>query len=206
VSSVKTGWFVFQPTDFQMYRPIAQDSFDSRGLLVRSSGDRADVMRSMRSALHAVDPTVELEFPRAVEDDYQRGFASPRFYFVLMTVLGVLGLTTAIVGLYASTAYTVSQRRREIAIRLALGADGGRIRRDIIRETLGPTAIGTIAGLLLVFWVGEFVSTLLYQVDAQDPWVLAAAALMLMIATVIGAWLPTQRASRIDPARTLQTD
>ena len=206
VSPIRTAHFVRNSADFQVYWPVAQSSFPSRSLLVRADGDTAPVIQAMRLLVKTLDPSLDLEYPRAVTEDYELVFMSPRFYFVLMVVFGVLGLGTAVVGLYASTTYAVSQRTREIGIRLALGADRDRVKRDIIRETLGPAVAGTAVGLLLAFWLGRYASTLLYQLNPRDPWTLVAAVTLLMGATGLGALIPARRASRVDPASTLRAE
>jgi ABC-type antimicrobial peptide transport system permease subunit len=206
VSPIKTGFFTLQSADFQMYRPASQSSLESAGLLVRANGDRAATFQSIRSVMKGIDPGLDLAFPRSVDGDYERSLMSPRFYFVLMTLLGVLGVGTALIGLYASSTHAVSQRTREIGIRLALGADRNRMTRDIVLAALGPAVGGAIGGLLVAYWLGQYVSALLYQTDPRDPWTLAGAAILLLTATALGALIPARRASRIDPATTLRAE
>ena len=206
VSPIRTGWFTLQASDVQLYVPAAQASSESQSLLVRSDAPPAQTFESMRAVLQAMDSGLQLEFSRAVEGEYERSVSSPRFYFVLMFVLGALGAVTAVVGVYASASYAVSQRTREIGIRLALGADPVRVRLELVRETLGPALGGAVTGLVAAFWLGQYVTALLYQVDARDPSTLTGAALLLVTATALGALIPARRASRMDPAATLRAE
>ncbi|HEV2983813.1 MAG TPA: FtsX-like permease family protein [Vicinamibacterales bacterium] len=107
-------------------------------------------------------------------------------------------------GLYGVTSYTVSRRRGEIGIRMALGAAPERVIRLVLGRVSALVGIGLVVGAGLSLWVSQFVSTLLYGLEPRDPTTLAASAAVLAAVGAIAGWLPARRASRIDPAEVLR--
>jgi putative ABC transport system permease protein len=208
VSPIKTGDFVTRARDFQMYRPVAQSAVSFRGMLARTDTDTdaGPIISAMRSTMTEVEASLDRVKPELVSDAYVDQLGSPRFYLALMTFLGIAGLTTAVVGIYASTNYAVRQRTREIGIRIALGSSRHRATLEMVRGTLRPSLAGTAAGMLLAFWLARQLSTLLYQVDPRDPRMFAGAGVLLIIATILGALVPAARAGQVDPATTLRAE
>jgi ABC-type antimicrobial peptide transport system permease subunit len=132
--------------------------------------------------------------------------AEPRFFLTLMSVFAGLALVTASVGLYGLVNYAVAQRTREIGIRIALGADLGRVMRLVLRDALTPVAIGLTAGTLASWWLSRLLSTLLYETTPHDPGTLTLVTALLIGVAVVAAYIPARAAARIDPVATLRAE
>ncbi len=123
---------------------------------------------------------------------------------LLITLFAVAGLITAGGGVYALLAYTVVQRRREIALRMALGASPQRVARSIVMESLALATAGGVLGLAGAAAGGRFARTLLFGVAPQDPVTLATTVAVLLLVVVAASWLPARRAALIDPSRAMR--
>jgi ABC-type antimicrobial peptide transport system permease subunit len=123
---------------------------------------------------------------------------------LLVTLFAVAGLITAAGGVYALLAYTVVQRRREIALRMALGASPRRVARSIVMESLALASAGGTIGIVGAAATSRFARSLLFGVAPQDPATLASAVVVLLLLVVAASWLPARRASLIDPARAMR--
>ncbi len=122
-----------------------------------------------------------------------------RLNTVLVSVFGVLALAIAAVGIYGVMSYIVAQRAREIGVRMALGAQPSDVRGDVVKEAGGILALGVVTGTAGAALLARLVTSFLFQVDAQDPWLYAAAVLVLVVAGLAAALVPAVRASRVDP-------
>jgi putative ABC transport system permease protein len=122
----------------------------------------------------------------------------------IFSMLGALALFLAVVGAYGVKAFLVARRTREIGVRMALGATPGDVMRQMLRESLGLMVAGLVMGLLLAAAVSRLLSSLLYGVSPLDPLVLTASAAILAAALLLAAYLPTRRATRIDPTTALR--
>ena len=125
---------------------------------------------------------------------------APRFRAILFAAFGGVALVVAMVGLYALTSFEVMRRRRELGVRIALGAS----RRAVLQLVLLQSAEPVFAGLGLAVWSAPFLQSFLRRMSARDPWMLAIAAVALLAASLGAAWLPTWRATRIDPIEVLR--
>jgi len=125
---------------------------------------------------------------------------------VMLSIAGVVALVLGVVGLYGVLSYAVSQRRREIAILLALGAQQGAVARKFVRQGLVLAAIGVAIGLGVAAGVTRLMSALLYDVRALDPLTYGAVTLVLAAAAVLASWLPARRAATVDPAEVLNAE
>jgi ABC-type antimicrobial peptide transport system permease subunit len=123
---------------------------------------------------------------------------------MLSGFFGGLALLLAGIGLYGMTSYSVSLRRTEIGIRMALGARSSRVVALMFRRIAWPIGFGLAAGAALSYWASQYTATLLYDLDARDPLTFIGAAVFLCVVSAIAAWLPARRAARIDPARVLR--
>jgi hypothetical protein len=129
----------------------------------------------------------------------------PRFYAVLFGTLGLVALLLTAAGVYAIAAFDVSQRRRELGIRLTLGATARDLVRVICARALRPIVAGLAAGLLGAWWGGRFMQSFLVEVDVHDPWTQAGVVLVLTMTALAAAWLPAVRAGRVNPVETLRS-
>jgi putative ABC transport system permease protein len=206
VGPVKTKNFT-QGT-VQVYTPRLQTLQDrlSGTLTLRANGDPVAAFGAVRAIVRDLDPALTLTPPALSANAYDSDFATPRFYLTLMVALGALALLTAMVGLYGVMNYSVTQRAREIGVRLALGASRGRIQNMVLREALAPVLAGTAAGLVGAWWLSTFLVTLLYEVGPRDPLTFASAVALVIGVAMAAAWLPARRATRVDPVRALRLE
>ena len=170
-----------------------------------SAGDPAALSRSVGSALTAINPELTFRF-RPLADQVRASLIQERLVAMLAGFFGALALILAALGLYGVTAYTVSRRKAELGIRMALGAPPARVLGLVMSRVLALVAVGVFAGAAMSAWASRFVASLLYGLEPRDPGTLAAAALVLTLVAALAAWLPARRASRIDPAITLRCD
>jgi ABC-type antimicrobial peptide transport system permease subunit len=141
-----------------------------------------------------------------VDHLYADAIARPRTVFLLMTVFAVVGLTLAMAGVYGVLSHLVTQRLREIGIRLALGARPGDVGRAVVGSGIGLGALGLVSGLGLAFALVRVVRALLYDVNPSDPLSLGLVAAVLAVTSIAASWIPARRAMRVDPVALLRED
>ena len=150
--------------------------------------------------MSAADSGIPLVNPGRLEDFVsQQLYAGPRFGFLLMTVFGCVGLILVTVGVYSVLAYSTAQKTREIAIRMALGAEGTQVVRMIVRSGLRVVGVGVAVGVAMSLLFAQMLGTQLVGVTAYDPPTLAAASVVLTVIAAIASWIPARRAARVDP-------
>jgi predicted permease len=201
----KYGALGEEPSPF-VYLPLAQDFGGETTLYVNAAGDPGALLQEVRRTVQALDPALPLANLRTVSSLLGQALWAPRAGAALLTLFGLLGLVLATVGTYGVMGYTVEQQRREIGIRMALGA----LRRDVVLRILGRSlalaAIGLAAGLAAAFLCSRLVASVLYGVGALDPATYLLAPLLLAAAAALASLLPARRAARVDPIRVLRLD
>ena len=189
-----------------VFVPMAQSEnvFSSGAVSVRASvASPATLVRSLTGALGAVDPDVSLSF-RPLRDQVDSRLVRERVMAMLGGFFGALALLLAGVGLYGVTSYSVNLRRGEIGVRMALGADVGRVLRLVLGRAAWLVAAGTAIGAALSLWLGKYVAPLLYGLEPRDVATLAGAAALMAAVGALAAFLPAWRAARIDPVEVLR--
>src|SRR6185503_751031 len=188
--------------------PTAERFLSRMYLHVRATGgvDPATLLEPVRNELMRVDSALPvLSLKTMVEHRDGGSFMwGVRAGGLVFSMLGGLALFLAVVGAYGVKAFLVTRRTREIGVRMALGATRGDVMRQMLRESLGLTVAGLLLGLLLAASVARLLSALLYGVDPIDPLVLTVSAAVLAAALLLAAYLPTRRATRIDPTTALR--
>lgn len=203
--SVKTKSFAAAGGSMQAYTPLAQEAPSRyRLLLVRSTGDPAEAIEPVRRLALSIEPNVEFLQVAPVAELYRDVYVEPRFFSVLMSVLALLALVPAAVGLSAIVMHAVNDRTHEIGVRIALGADVHRVRALVLREALAPVAGGILLGMAAAIYLARFISSLLYQTAPLDPLALVAVAALLLAVAAMAAFLPARRATEVDPVLTLR--
>lgn len=175
-------------------------------LLVRSEGQSASVARAIRAEVEAAAPGLPALRIRPVDGLIEEGLAQYRLAASITGGFTALALLLAALGMYGLLSYGVSQRTREIGIRMALGARTEEVTSMVTRQTAFLTAVGLVVGLLLAAGVTRSLTTLLYEVDPLDPLAYLVATGALVVASLAAAWIPARRASRVDPAEALRYD
>ncbi len=173
-------------------------------LLVRTDGDPRGLVRPIERAAWELDDRVPIRLAIPVAELYARSRARSRFATTLLLAFAGLAVLLGSIGLYGVLAYNVSQRRKEISVRMALGAGSERIARRVMRDGLRLCGIGLVVGLTLALALARFLESLLYGVGARDPVTLVAIPLLLLAVGALAAWLPARRAARTEPASVLR--
>jgi putative ABC transport system permease protein len=171
---------------------------------VRTAGDPATAMRAIRGVMHDVAPDVPIEVLTPLSSLVAMERSQPLFQTRLVVAFSFLALVLAAVGTYSTLAYSVTQRRRELAIRLALGAQPANVVRLVVRRGALLAAVGILAGLLGSVALTRGLQSALYQTSATDPRVFSAAAALLVIFALLACVVPTRRATRVDPMAELR--
>ena len=192
------------PPEPEVYHPLTQDVTRDPRYVVGISGDPAPVIAAIRSTLRAIDADIPLGNLRPLDDVVASTLRQPRFLSALLSLLGGLALVLAAVGIYGVIAFLVTERRREIGVRLALGAQSGRVLRETLWRGMRPVLAGLVIGLLAAVVAGRLATNLFFEVEAADPVALGAATGVLLIAGIAGSLLPARRAAGVEPGVVLR--
>jgi len=180
-----------------------------RGVTFAIRSERAATqgfLREVAAAIHAVNPSLPLAKVRTLEDLYRRSMARTSFALVLLGIAGVMALTLAIVGVYGVLAYAVGQRRREVSIRLALGAEPGMLKWLFVRQGLMLNCIGGAVGLALAGVLSRSISSLLFGITPLDPLTYISSGVLIAAAAMAASYIPARRAASVDPMETLRAE
>jgi putative ABC transport system permease protein len=160
----------------------------------------------LKAAVSATDPSLFVENPKSLTSEEGEFLRPTRLYAVMLQAFAALALVLAAIGVYASMAYSVAQRTRELAIRLALGADPATLVRRVLGEGVRIAVVGAIVGVLVARAGGRMLQSLVYGVQTTDAVSFAAAVGVLFVVVLAGTWVPARRASATDPAIALKAD
>ena len=186
------------------YVPIAQMPAASGVLHVRFVSDPSGRLDELRRVVAAIDPAVPVTRIGTLGNQIERNIAEERMAGVIGVALASVALVLATAGLYATMAFVVGRRTREIGVRVALGARRADVRRLVLGEGLVLVACGVLAGLAFALWIGHALKNQLYGVTATNLVSLAGAAVVLAVSAVIAGWLPARRAAAVDPVVALR--
>jgi len=190
----------------QMYSPFVQTPWPFLSAVVRTTAAPEATAGALRQALARLDPLQSAGEIRTLEEYVSRSIATPRFTALLVGSFAGLALLLAGFGLYGVMAYSVAQRRREIGIRMALGAQPGDVRALVVWQALRMGAIGLAIGLTGALFATRVLDSLLFGVTAGDPATYAAVSAALITVLLFAAYLPARRATRVDPMVALRTE
>jgi ABC-type antimicrobial peptide transport system permease subunit len=193
-----------RPIDF-VYVPLAQHPVTRMVLLLRSSGDPLQLVTSVKDVVRALNPNLPMLETRSYEDLYRyAAVEGPRIAIELVGTMGAVGLLLAIAGLYGLVAYTVSRRTREIGIRMALGAKSSDVLRLVMGKGLGLVGIGTAIGLAMGVAVERLMNAMVFNAGGVDIVAYVVVVPSMFLVTVLAAYVPARRASRIAPTQALR--
>jgi putative ABC transport system permease protein len=173
-------------------------------LVLRTSMKPASLTAPVRAAVAKLDPALPLISVRTMEDVIADNSQSQQFLSLLVGSFAGLAALLAAVGIYGVLSYAVTQRTREIGIRISLGASQGRVLAEVLREGMILAAVGSAIGIAGALAAGKVLTTLLYQVKPGDPSILAATTGLLAVVALVACWLPARRAARLDPTNALR--
>ena len=189
----------------QFFTPYRQDpGIGFITFYVRTAVEPETVMPTVRRIVAGLDPNLPVENLRTLAQQAKENVFLDRFISFLSTAFATLATLLAAVGLYGVLAYTVSQRTREIGLRMALGAAPGRVRRMVMRQVGVMVLIGGFIGLTAAVWIGSLAQEQLYQMQGNDPGVMIGAAVLLALVALLAGLIPAHRASRVDPMTALR--
>ena len=193
-----------QPT---LFLAQAQGPMYFGSLVVRTRGEAPAALASaVEDAVHAVDPDQALSDVASMDQVVAQSVARPRLEAALLAVFAALALLLAVIGLYGVLAYSVTQRTREIGIRMALGADAAQLVRGVVRDGLELMLAGIVAGLAAALALTRLLESLLFDIKPTDPLTLAAVSALLLAVGLCASWLPARRAAAVDPVGSLRAE
>jgi len=181
------------------YTSYLQFSYPDTMVMVKTRGSSSQVVASLRAAVASVDASVPIFDLMTLDERVDFAMSRPRFNATIVATFAGAALLLAAIGVYGVLSYSVSSRMREIGVRLALGADSGRVIGLVLGEGLRLAAIGAAAGTIGAMALMRLMQGLLVGVAASDPRVLLAGAAIMLAVAGIAAWLPARRASAVDP-------
>ncbi len=187
-----------------MYSPMTEQWPRTSFLFARSESAPARLIAPIREALRSVDPSVPLSDAATMEDRLYRSTAQPRHWAVLLGAFAAAALSLAAIGIFGMLSYMVTTRRREIGVRMALGAGRSMVVRMIVRNGLTHAIVGSALGLVASLVGTRALTTVLYDVSATDPATLAVVTAVLLAVAVVACWLPARRAATIDPLEAIR--
>jgi ABC-type antimicrobial peptide transport system permease subunit len=187
------------------YLPIRQDTTVGGSVFyARASGNPTGLFASIRAMMARIDPTLPVTDMRPMPEQVRANVFVDRMIGTLSTVFAVLATLLASVGLYGVLAYSVAQRTREIGVRMALGADQGRVRAMVLRQVAVMTAIGAPVGIAAAIAMARGAQSMLFEMQGTDPFVMGSALVVLSAVAIGAGYIPALRASRVDPMHALR--
>jgi macrolide transport system ATP-binding/permease protein len=198
----RSGW-VWQKDETYLYAPLGPDDQRGNYLLVRTENDAKNMIAVVRYAAEAIDPRLIVS-SQWTADHLNVQMTSFRALAIIAGVLGALALLLASIGLYGVMSFVVTQRTREIGVRLALGAQGGDVVRLFLKEGLRLTMIGIAAGLAGGVGISQLLASVLVDLSSLDPLAFGGVALFLALVALLAIYLPARRATKVDPMTALR--
>jgi putative ABC transport system permease protein len=189
-----------------LYVPYGQFTVGYGGVVARTSAPPETVIPELRRRIAAAAPEVPLKGVTTVAARLRRTLDEPRFYTLMAAVCAAMAVLFVTMGLYGVISFAVSRRTPEIGIRMALGASGEAIRRDVLRQGLAMAAVGVTLGLALSLVATRLLASLLFEIKPVDPPTLGISAAVVVVVTLCAAYVPARRASLVQPMTALRHD
>jgi predicted permease len=190
------------------YFPYTQGSGAPPTLQVelRTKGDPEAVLPSVERVIHEMDPNIPLEKPMSQVAVFEDSYAQQRLFSRLAMFFGLLAVLLVGIGLYGTLSYRVSRRSTEIGVRMALGAQRGRVLQMVMRESLQIAAFGIALGIPLAMLTGHFMTSMLFGLEPYDKWTALASLVGVVAIGLVAGYLPARRAASIDPMQALRSE
>jgi predicted permease len=173
---------------------------------VRSSQAPEQTLGTLRSTMKSIDPNLPVEELKTMPQQVRENVFLDRMISILSSAFALLATLLAGIGLYGVLSYSVAQRTREIGVRMALGADGARVRRLVMRQVMWMLLIGGVIGVVAAVGLGRAARSLLFQLEAHDPGSMAIAVVLLACVALAAGFIPARRAALVDPMHALRYD
>jgi predicted permease len=196
-----------EPDPPQIYLPYSQWPVQSMSLVLAASVAPNGLAEPARRAVYSLDGNLPVSNVRTLEQLVSRSISQPRFYMMLLTMFAAVALVLAAIGIFGVLSYAVAQRTREIGIRMALGAHHGSVLGLIVGDAMLMTSGGVVIGLIASFLLTEsLVAQLLFETSPHDPATFVLVAAVLAFVSLLAAYIPARRATRVDPIVALRGD
>jgi ABC-type antimicrobial peptide transport system permease subunit len=173
---------------------------------VRTSLPPTQMLGQIGPVIKRLDPSLPVEDLKTMPQQIRENIFLDRMISILSACFAVLATLLAAVGLYGVLAYSVTQRTREIGVRMALGANAHRVQGMVLRQVAVMIAIGGTLGLAAAYGLGKLAQSMLFEIKAHDPLALGGAVILLTLVALTAGYLPARRASRVDPMHALRYD
>jgi putative ABC transport system permease protein len=190
----------------QAYWSLRQFAWQQKTMLVRTQGSPRLLERQIRELMTKLDGEIAIFNVATMQEQVESTYQNTALQSFLLSLFAGLALLLALTGLYGVVAYGVSMRRREIGVRMALGAQSADVIRLMLRQGLVPLLIGVGAGLAGAISAGQLIRSQLYEVSATDPLILAVTTVLLAAAACVACWLPATRATKVNPTEALRSE
>jgi len=192
------------PPDPQLYLPFPQLPWGRMNLVVRTSGDPHNAISAVRAQVASVDADQPVTGVQTVDELINDSRADPRRTMVLLGIFSAMAFIVVVIGIYSMLAYSVAQRRQELGIRLALGADRSDILRLVVGDGLKLTLAGIVVGVIVAAFVTPRLSSQLYNVGTRDLTTFVFVPLVFLLVALVASYLPARRATRVHPTEALR--
>lgn len=189
-----------------VYLPYWQGFLNATSFAVKTGIDPSAAVSAVRAAISEVDRDVPIDSVRTMQGVVSESVATRTFQATLLTLFGVVALALSAIGVFGVVSYSVAQRSKELGIRLALGATPRSLQRMVVGDVLRLVGTGVLLGAPLAVWAGAVLRDVLFGVRPQDPRVLVAAAVLMILVAIVGGSIPAIRATRMDPLATLRAE
>ncbi len=191
----------------QLYFPYFEGpSISGMTMYVRTPQKPEALVENMRQVVRQLDPTLPVFNVRTIEQQVNRSLVNERLIASLSSVLGILATLLAMIGLYGVMSYTVARRTREIAIRMAFGAQSSRVASLVVRDMFTLVGLGVLIALPALWWLNRYVESELYGITPTDPATITAAIGVLLLSAGLAVWVPSRRALRVSPMVALREE
>ncbi|HEU4477007.1 MAG TPA: ABC transporter permease [Pyrinomonadaceae bacterium] len=182
-----------------MYQPLTQAYVPTMNLLIRTPADPTTFVGVVQRRLNSIEPAITVYNVRTLLEHVGRSLYVERMESIILGTLGLLALILTAIGVYGVVTYSVTQRTRELGIRMALGAQRGDVFRLVLRKGLILVVWGSALGLLACYWLARLISSQLYGISPNDPATLLSVAVILVGVALLASYIPARRATKVDP-------
>jgi putative ABC transport system permease protein len=205
VANGRTGDLTRAPEP-EVYLSLWQASAFSKDLVIRTTADPRAIMTDVQRELREVDPTVAVENMKTLDQVRADSVATRTFAMQLLVGFAIVASMLTLVGVYGVLSLSVASRRKEIALRSAIGAQGRDIRKLVFTDAFRLIAGGVVAGIVAAVVLSRALTTFLFEVESTDPATLIGVGLLFAVVALLACWVPTHRAAQIDPLEALRSE
>jgi predicted lysophospholipase L1 biosynthesis ABC-type transport system permease subunit len=206
VSDIRERGLERDPTYAVYFSAYGQLGGTTVPLVMHTRGRPEDAISAVRDVVHGIDASLPVSDTRTFDDVVSRSVATRRFTMLLLTTFAGLALVLALAGVYGVLAYSMTRRVSEMGVRLALGAQRGRLMRFVVTRGMLPVLIGGVIGLLSTIWLSRLMESLLFGVTTRDIATYVVAVATVTAASVLACYVPARAVLRVDPVKALRAE